>query len=1161
MVIRLVFVLFILASAISAQDFRATLEGLVTDPSGAAIPGATVKATNIETNESRETKTTAEGRYTIPYLDPGTYNIDITATGFQTLKRQNIVLRVADKLNLPIKLTVGQMTQEVTVIGEQELLETGDASRGLVFDPIKTQEYPLNGRQTYMLMSLTPGVIFQTETFGPTGNSGTRGWDTTNAYKINGARGGNNLFLLNGAPISDAGGTWQLAPNVEAVQEFKVMTNTYDAAYGRFQGGVVNTTLKSGTNSWHGDVFDYWRNRVLDSNSFQNNLIGRPKGKHNQHQFGGVVGGPIRKDKDFLFASFEGWRERLPVPVTSDVPANGLRDPANQQWTTFGYKIYDPTTTHPCGAPSEPCSSSAYWRTQFPGNVIPLARISPIGQKILSYFPAANGPNPLALNQNFIANGNTARYFYNQPMVRWDHVFSDSDKLYALFTFQHGQEYRDSTGFGPPAGSGDVGSQRTDQNYITAWTHVLNATTVLDVRASFGRLTSIFPRYTDFSLTADKLGMTGMIHAPTFTQNTVPLIQLGGATTLFAFAGAGTLQSWNTYNQGNLAPSLTMTHGKHTFHIGFEYNYVSRGDASYGWSNGNFSFSQFWTQQQTDRNTGTFDGSSVAALLLGLPSSGNIDYNATFYRSRPYYAVFVHDDWRVSQRLTLNIGLRYEVQVPYLERYNRANRSFDPYAKNPLSDQILAKWAQYKAAYDATNPKYPYPAPPSVITGTLLFPGVGGQPRRFYDTDWLQFGPRLGVAYRFTDKTVLRAGAGIFYNTPTNTQQTAAFSQSTPYTTSLDGLTPAACNGTISCLTGPYSLQQPFPQGIATPPGSSAGPLANVGNGITFEPPRNQTPNTYQYSIGFQRELPGGIVAEVSYSGNYQNHVNVTYQMDNVSLADFTQGHNDPAYLNRTLQNPFYGFLPTTSSNGSSPTISAQNLLRPLPLWNGVTNNLIQVGFYRSDALQIKIEKRLLAARTGVVTWVLSYTFGKSMQADHRFENWNTAAPLVYEIDDQDKTHNLAFSGVWDLPLGKNRIVNNWRFDWILTYVSGYPVAWPNLINYCGQWQAANQNENSWFNNNKSCYATLPPFTLRSVSDRFSTIRNPSAPQLNIALEKTIPIHERYRFQIRGEAFNVSNTPIRPGPSTNFTDARFGMLPLMQNNFPRVLQLAGKFYF
>src|SRR5438270_1156974 len=245
-----------------SQDYRATITGQVTDPSGSVIPRATVRLTSAATGQVTEVQTNDNGNYSLPYLDPGNYTLEVTASGFQTARRTNIALRVAQSLNLGIAMQVGEMSQQVTVEAQPNQVETASADRGLAFDPVKTQQYPLNGRQEYMLLALTPGVIFTQEQFGASGFSGTRGWDTNNGYKINGGRPGTSIFLLNGAPITDKDGNWEISPNIEAVQEFKVMTNVYDAQYGRMAGGVVNTTIKSGSNAWHGDVFDYFRNSV-----------------------------------------------------------------------------------------------------------------------------------------------------------------------------------------------------------------------------------------------------------------------------------------------------------------------------------------------------------------------------------------------------------------------------------------------------------------------------------------------------------------------------------------------------------------------------------------------------------------------------------------------------------------------------------------------------------------------------------------------------------------------------------------------------------------------------------------------------------------------------------------------------------------------------------
>jgi len=1174
---RCTFLLCLLSALLFSQDFRGSITGQVIDSSGGAIPNAAVKITNSETNAAKRAQTNNSGNYTVPYLEPGNYTVEVSASGFQTIKREKIVLQVAQTLGLPFSMQVGNASTEVTVSAEPLQVDTQSADRGLVFDRVKTQQLPLNGRQEYMLLSLTPGVIFTTHQFGPGGNSGTRGWDSTNAYKINGGRPGTSIILLNGAPINDNGGTWQISPNIEAVQEFKVMTNVYDSQYGRMGGGVVNTTLKSGSNQWHGDVFDYWRNAALDANTIQNNSIGASRGKHNQHQFGGVVGGPIRKDKDFVFVSFEGWREVVPFPATSDTVPLGLR--SGQNFSQYQYQIYDPMTSAPCVAAASVCQNSAYIRQPFPNDVIPTSRISPIGSKILSYYPTPNSLDPNKLNQNYTAAANQGKYAYNQPIVRLDHVFSDNDKLYGLFTFQHGTEFRNSTGFPIPAGSGDIYSARTDQNYIVDWTHVISPTTVLDVRGSFGRFTTLFPRHTDFDLTATELGFGQNFAAPSAAKNTAPVITMSSYTQLFGLANSNSIE-FNTYNQYDFAPSLTMTRGNHTLHVGAEINYVASGSNNSGQNYGQFNFDQGWTQQLSGKNQGQFDGSSVASLLLGYPSATNsyVDNNAAFYRTRPYYAGYIQDNWKVSPKFTLNWGLRYDVQIPWKERYNQLNSGFDPTAVNPYSDQIVAKWKNLAAQYNASHPNDPfggYPAAPQQILGGLQFAGKNGRPTRAYSTDWTNVQPRVGFAWHVFPKTVIRAGGGLYYQSPTQNTTTVGFQQRTSYTASLNGLQPSAGSNVL----GAYSLDQPFPNGIAPIPGASLGLGTNVGNTISFDNFNYRVPRTYEYSFGFQQELWGGLMADVAYTGNHAIYIPTGLNQGYLPYNQFMQGHANALSLDRQLPNPFLGVVPADRTLGSAQTVSAATLLNSFPQFNGgVTSNLNQWGTYRYDALSMQVEKRLNSQSVGNFTWVLSYAFSKAMQADHRLNNWNLNEPLVHEIDDQDVPQSLSFSGVWDLPVGTGKkfgnfhnpvakaVASNWTLNWIFSYTSGIPTIWPNLVLNtalpgCQSWSATNQSSQSWFNNNKTCYSNLPSYTLRTNQDRFPNIRNPSEPQVNIAVEKSIPFKEHYKFTIRVEAFNIANTVIYAPPDTNLSDANFGQLPVQQYNFPRQVQIAGKFYF
>jgi hypothetical protein len=1241
--ISLVAVLFLLCCGLFAQEDTATITGVVTDPSGALIPNATVKATNDANNASLSVTTNAQGVYTIPYLQPGVYTVEVSAAGFASLRRQQITLLVQQVLNLPIKLTIGLAATEVTVTGQQEILEASDANRGLVFDPTQTQDLPLNGRQSYMLLSLTPGVIFGQQQFGASGFSGTRAWDVTNEYKFNGARqgNGNNVFTMNGVVISDNGSQWDFAPSVDAIQEFKAVTTTYDASLGHEAGGAVNTTIKSGTKAWHGTLYDYFRNSVLDSNYFQSNVAGQPKGRQEVNQFGGTVGGPVRKDKDFMFLSYEGYQEAIPFPGagTTTIP-NDLRGGAN--WANYGITVYDPLTTHPCGSlATEPCSGSngsTYWRNPFPGDVIPQNRVSTVAENILKYVP---GPNTVGqgvgnLNNNFFNTNNEGRYWYNQPIGRWDHVFNDRDKLYVLFSEFHGFEYRSTNGFGPPVvGSGNIDNNRTYTGLTIDETHVVSPNMVLDVRAGYFRFVQLTPGYTEEaqSITPASVGMTGMIHAPTVSTSVIPNINIGGfASPLF---GSGSY-SWSPYNSWQLLPSLSWQKGKHSLRFGFEAHYEAKGNVGPGNAYGTLTFASGLTQQASDHASTTNGGADtylgLASLLLGIPTSASIDNNASYYLTRPYYAGFMQDTWRVSNHLTVDIGLRYEVQIPYLERYNRMATQFNINAVNPDSGAILAAWNANATAYNATNPKYPYPSPPPAIYGVWQFAGQNGLPSRTRYTDWTNGAPRIGFAYRLGDKTVIRGGFGVFYQSDTkNNNSQTGFSVTTPYLNTFDGgLLPSACSNPLvtggpcasGAPTGPYSIVNPFPTGLAAASGTSAGALANIGNGTNGDMLHYKIPRTYQYSLGIQRQLPKAFLFDVSFAGNYNIYTDYGQSYGNqqnaAGIALQQAAMNDPTFFTRQVPNPMYGIVPSNYSLGSSTTVAASTLFNNYPLWGGFTQNDVAGEVFRSDALQVRLEKRAFGnagSALGVMTIVFSYTLNKEYALLCCIgQTWQTTTAatlqlspngqtgtlvthqqnpkqnLSYQFDSANQPEDFAFNGVWDVPIGHSRrylngltgvadkITSGWRVDWILTYISGNPVSLPGAENFCGQYttyaatsgpfQPAGsllpQSNAHWFNNNAQCYQAFPAQSINSaLPPRFSgNVEQPTAPQLSMAIAKTTAIHERYNLTFRAEAFNALNTPILGNvQSTTFTSPVFGVIPNSQNNFPRNIQLALKLSF
>jgi hypothetical protein len=1153
----------VLAVCASGQDFRATISGRVTDSSGAAIPGAKIRAIQQATDEIVGVVTDQDGFYTLPYLQPSTYVIEAEASGFSLRRIERITLMVAQKLDLPIQLEVGKVNDKIVVMADVEELQTADASGGLNFDSLITSEYPLNGRQVYMLMDLTPGVLFTQEQFGSAGYSGTRGWDVTGSYVINGGVQGTNSFSLNGAPVSLTG-TWQLAPNMDAIQEFKVMTNTYDAAIGRTGGGSVNTTLKSGSNAWHGTMFDFLRNSILDANYRQNNQVGAPRGKHLTNQFGGTMGGPLRRDKDFIFVSFEGFRERVPFPVVADVPPMDLRD--GQHFSEYKITIYDPLTGHVCVDHvdvSGTCSST-YIRKPFPGDVLPPSRISPIAQKILSFYPAPNAPG---FTQNFVFSNSTGQYRYDQPMVRWDRVIDPEDRVYALFTYQHGHEYRNQTGIPGPAAGGNIWTQRTDFNIIADWTRILSPQAIFDLRASFGRFTSYFPDGdTSTGIRAQDLGMD-VVHAPTSTTNFPPRFTVDQFSNLFG--NGSNLYTWSTDNQYNIVPTVTLTRGSKTIRFGADLVYAMRGSGSIGQANGQFGFTRYATQQYPLTPGSSTVGSGVADLLLGIPGSGFVDWNDTFYRTWPYFSFFVQNDWKVASHLTLNLGLRYDIQVPWVERWNRTDTGFDFNTANPLSAAILAVWQKDQAAYDATNPRFPYPAPPPALRGGKTFLTPGGT-RRAYLTDWQNIQPRFGLAWLFQKQTVLRAGFGIYHRTATQTNYTDGYSEQTGYIRSLDGdMTPSAS------LTGSYSLANPFPNGLIVPPGSSLGLLTNVGNGVSFDGKQRLIPRTFQYSFGLQRRFPLSVLIDASYVGSITDHDTMSINMDYMPTADFLQGQAVNNFLDRTVANPFFGILPLNSTFGASSSIAAKYLYYPYPLFNGITMSTNPWAKYRYDSLQLRAEKRFLGNRNagGAFTTIFSYTFSKNFQTANRLNNWDYAETPAHELVSYDKPQNLSLSGVWDMPFGKGRhfftgtkraldaVIGGWTLNLIYRYNSGFPVSGMNVVFSCSSLLVADQTHDQWFNNTKSCYKALPNYTLRTAPDRYPWLRQMDNTTVNLAGAKTFLVTERWRFSLRAEAFNLLNHPLYGAPDTTYTDVRFGMLPVGQQNFPRLIQISAKVLF
>jgi hypothetical protein len=1182
------------AFTLFAQEFRATLTGTVTDPSGATVGQAQVQAVNIATQETYTATTTGKGAYFIPYVLPGTYTVTVTATGFKTQVQQNVVLQASRSTGLNFALQLGAVAETVEVSAAPPLIETANGSGGTILTQREIEDTPLNGRQIYTLLGTTPGSQFLQTQFGAQGYSGTRAWDVSNNYTLGGGVQGYQQFTLDGTNVTlqihGSQGTWEIAPNVDALQEVNVMTTTYDARYGRTGGGTVNMVTKSGTNDFHGDLYEYLENGDLNANNFENNLNGIPRQNLHQHQFGGTFGGPVKKDKIFFFGSYEEYLEHIPFTTVTSVPPGYLRPGSGPgggvDFTQSGFTIYDPNTTvcTVAGGTIGNCPGNAYARTPFPNDTIPASRINPIGAAILNLYPVPN-TNPGSLQNNYIANV-PDKYKYWQPIVRVDYTTSDKTRWYSTFDFQHGTEFRNVSGFPPPAENGNINTLRQVLVASQDMTHIFSPTLLADFKLSFTRFQDAFPDGDLAATTTPQSIGLNMPHVPTTTLNLLPEI----TTSQIYPQVVGNSLSTDVFNTIIFDNDWTKTLSNHTIHFGGEYQDLFYGNpGSVGRPNGYFQFGSQYTQYNPlQRNTlpGVNDGFDVADMLLGYPDSSNsgLDYNSTLAEGDPAWALYVQDDWKFTRKLTLNIGLRYDVQIGLRERYNRLNRGLCFTCVNPITSV-----PQYQANLAADAPALAAaginPASLATVLGGIEFPGVNGNSRDAYDTDWTNIEPRFGFAYSLNPKTVIRGGYGIFYTVGLEGGTQDGFSISTPYTSSTNGgVTP----------TNYFASGNPFPNGYEVPPGNSLGLLTALGNGASLDFPGRRIPRSQEFSFGFQRELPAQMVLDARYTGNYTDRLRV-FVWDNGTLtyAQLQQGIANPQLFNEQVPNPFYGVpgIPPSSTCGSSPTISRINLILPLQQYCGLIGQYNDPrGRQNYNALEAKLNKRYSSG----LSFQISYTYSKTMQATGYQNGWPYQDPMLkYQIAPTDRTHVFTAVTEWALPFGKGRMlatnvnrvldafIGGWSANFVLSAETGFPVSLNTGYYYdCNHSYTPDGGPklNNYIYNNYSngsplgCWASIPQYGLMNLPNQISTLRQPSIVNIDFGLHKDFAITESKRLQFRAEAQNLTNTVLFPGPDNNPGDgppttnpngtySGFGTVNLYQQNFPRVIQLALKLFF
>jgi hypothetical protein len=1155
-----VFACMLLAAAVlTAQDRTAQISGTVQDASGAAVPQTQIAVRNVDTGAKREARTGAAGEYVVPLLDPGQYEVLVEHAGFRTLQRSGISLHVADSVRLDFVLEVGEISQTINVVGDVPLLRTTDASLGQVIDNTKVTGLPLNGRSSFRLVELTPGFIGTPAANGQFGDIPVNTtWDAN--FSINGGQGYANEIMIDGAP-STTGFFNQITtmPSVDALVEFKVQSNTMSAEFGRFGGGVLNVTTKGGTNTPHGALFEFLRNSDLGANDFFNNLAGNPRVPFHMNQFGGSIGAPIwipkvynGKNRTFFFFNYEGTRWRRGAVFTTTVPTAAERQgDFSHDVTNTGQlvTIFDPTST-------VAGSGGAYVRTPFAGNMIPSSRINTVGKNMAAYYPLPNtaGSGASGIN-NFVSNAGGA-VNKNQFNVRIDHQINGNDKIF-------GRISSDVTNLCQPnvyanlasPGGNSVGCTTFKNRSATLEDDMTISPTVLfTIRYGFARWYQIRAGLS-YGFNQTTLGFPPSL----ISQEQIPAFPTVNVTGYGALGQQGS----NYLNNGNdthsLLPSVTIVHGRQVIKAGADLRMTRINYFNPTSPGGVYNFTQAFTQGPNPLQGSTVAGDAFASMLLGTPASASVTTDPGVSMQNFYYAGYVQDDIKLSNRVTVNVGLRYETESPYTERRNQLV-SFDPNAPSPVA-----------------NASYPN------LTGALHF--ASPSDRYVYAWDKKNFAPRLGIAYQVSKNTVIRAGAGSFYaplqisNSAVGFAPTLGYSSSTPMVTSVDG-----------GLTPYTTLGNPFPGGLISPTGSSLGASTFLGQGINVWDSHPITPQSLQWNLDVQQQLPKSVLIEATYVGNRGVHLAGLREFGVLPTPYLALG----SALLQQVPNPFYPSI--TVGTLAQPTVIREQLMRPYPQFQGVNiiNDTSGNSIYHS--LQLKAEKRLSAG----FEILMAYTFGKLItdvpwavagiggnNGSGTYQDWyNLHAER--SLSAQDVSQNMTISYHYELPFGKGKhfgsswkgpsqwFLGGWEINGLTRLSTGNPLLMStstNSTNSLGGGSRPNTNGQSpaltgsrstaaqvseWFN---VAAFTLPAtYTFGNVARTLPNVRAPGIEDFDFSMFKNIPIKERLHLQFRAEFFNILNHPQFNPPDTTLGDKAFGSISA-SSLLPRVGQLALKMIF
>jgi hypothetical protein len=1227
-----VIVVLLAAIGAGAQEFRATVSGTVKDPSGAVIPGATVQVREVNTGTRNKTVSDAAGQYVVPYLLPGEYAITAEAVGFEKLSRAGITLSANDHPIIDLTLQIGSADQTVTVTGEAPLLDAANASVNTVISTSSVADLPLNGRTPAVLSELSAGVITTAapQIVHPFDNNAGNSWS------IGGTPNQVSEVLLDGSPDETLLGALAFSPSQDSVQEVSVQPFATDASLGHTIGGVVNQVTKSGTNRIHGTAYEFGQIAAIDANSYTNSTYWnsgtqKPTPVAHFNQYGLTVGGPVRipkvyngKDKLFFFFAWEGLKDSTPASTLLTVPTttggltgvgeaggdfyqilaagcpNGFAsntaksgaicniDSTHTATYADPYQIYDPRTGS---------GSGTITRTPIFNNQVNNATggLNAVGMAFLKLFPAPNATGTSFGADNYNSPAPSIDNYSNE-FGRLDYNVRDNDHLF--LDVRHNIRGQVKNNY---FGNNTTGTTLTRENWGSELDNVytINPTTVLDVRANW----MLFYESHGTPAQAYSPATVGIPSASSTNEVELPYASFTGASSCsnggtFACLGdtGSALDPTTSYQ---VFTDVTKIFGKHTMKLGFDGRQYRLSVTTYGDASGAFTFSSSYTNPSSASTTAEM-GLDLAALMLGVPSSGEYDLNARADYHQYYIGSFLQDDWRVNDKLTLNMGLRFDINTPFEERLGKTVNGFNPTATVNYAKAVA--WTPYTTP--AVNGQT-YTVSSINTNGGLTFPNQNNG--AVFATNSGFFSPRFGFSYALNAKTVVRGGAGFFVQPETMSNEAATGVTSSNALSNQEGYSASTSfvPSTNSGLTITGNIANPFPT-LTQPVGSQLGASTFLGSpsAINFLAPLQHDPYSERWNVGVQRQVTNHLMAEVLYVGNHSVHLPVgthninAIEQQYMSTTPYFNYNLSTAYSTK-IANPFQNALGSTNTTGTntSSTASVSNFMVPFPQYGttAITEQNMTIGqsYFHSGILHV--EER---AAHGL-TLTANYSFSKMTEADTFLNDEDTS--LTHRISPFDHTHHFTVGGTYELPVGKGKmfslggkrlwdeLLGGYVINSIYQFQTGAPIYFSADIPLAPTTTSLRQITNSTRGASlttpalsttafvttsapKTCTGTCDGSVnvggqfvdhYRTLPQTLSWVRQDGYNNMDASILKDFHFTGGSYFQLRFETFNTLNHAIFSAPAvSSATSSTFGLVTAVASNSqPRQIQIGGRIVF